>query len=226
MKRNTFTIVLVSENREPVTVEFSIKEIVLACVLCLTLISAAVFSIINYKSLKTQHYQLKNSIELLQQNLQERETRLAELKDKLESQKGTILLAGASQDSLQDFSAKNSEDILIQELEVHPVENGLLLNFHLINNTQQDKLLSGYLLIIVEHQSGDLSKFGTFPKSELDAGKPLNYRLGDTYAIRKFKLVEALIKLPDNPVNYNKIKILVFNEDGDILLYNSRFLDW
>lgn len=226
MKRDTFTVVLVTESREPLTIEFSIKELLLISILLLTLIGAAVFSFVNYRKLKNQYTQIQGTIELLEQNLQSREKQITELQGKVESQKGLVLLVGPQQDTSMVSPGINTQDVLIQDLKVNTREDSLFLSFNLINNTKQDKLISGYLIIIAEHKSGTYDKFGTFPGFKLQSGEPLNYRLGDTFAIRYFKVVQAAINLPDSPANYNRLKVLVFSDEGRVLLYDRRVLEW
>ena len=222
MKRDTITIVLVSESREPFTIEFSFKELILIAVFLLTLIGVAVFSMFNFRKLKAQHAELNYSVQMLQENLSRRESHISELKSQMEAQKELILLIGANSDTSEVMPGEYSKDIQIGNLETETSGDSLYLRFQLVNNSLEQKLYSGYLLIVVEHSSGDLSKFGTFPEFNMAPGRPLNYRLGDTYAIRKFKTIEAGVGLLDSPSNYNKIKFLVFDSQGEVLLYDNR----
>ena len=73
MKRDSITIVLVSESKEPLTMEFSIKEMVLMVIFLILLLAASVYSLVNFKNLKSQHYQLTNTIQSLKADLAERE---------------------------------------------------------------------------------------------------------------------------------------------------------
>jgi hypothetical protein len=222
VKRDTITIVLVSESREPFTIEFSFKELVLIVVFLLTLIGAAVFSMVNFRKLKAQHAELNYSVQMLKENLSKQESHINELKAQMEAQKELILLIGANSDTSEVTPGEYSKDIQIENLETDTIGDSLHLRFQLVNNSLEQRLYSGYLLIVVEHSSGDLSKFGTFPEFNMAPGRPLNYRLGDTYAIRKFKMIEAGIGLLDSPANYNKIKFLVFDSQGKVLLYDNR----
>lgn len=222
MKRDTITLVLVSESREPFTIEFSIKELILIVVLLLTLVGAAVFSIVNFRQLKVQHTELTSSVLLLNEDLSKQVSQISELKSKLESQKDLILLIGADSDTSEVTPGEYSRDIQIDNLETATSGDSLYLRFRLINNDPEEKLYSGYLLIVVEHSSGNLGEFGTFPEFEMVPGRPLNYRLGDTYAIRKFKTVEAGIALSDVHSSYDKIKFLVFDSQGEVILYDNR----
>ena len=226
MKRDTITIVLVSKNREPLTIELSVKEVILISVLLLSLIGAAVFSMVNFRNLKTEHSQLSSSAEQLKGEISQKESNIAELKNKPDAQKGVILLIGEKNDTSQMQPGQYSKEIQIEELQTSTAGDSLNLSFRLTRNGTEDKPISGYLLIIAEHESGDPSKFGTYPEFQMTPGVPLNYRNGDPYSIRKFKLLNTAIGLKDKPFNYNKLKFMVFDSGGRVLLFDNRVLSW
>lgn len=222
MKRDTINIVLVSESREPFTIEFSIKELILIAVFLLTLIGAAVFSTVNFRKLRGQHAGLTASVQMLKEDLTKRENRIGELRNKLEAQKELILLIGTNSDTSEVVPGEYSNDIQIENLETETSGDSLFLRFQLVNKNREERLYSGYLLIVVEHASGNLNKFVTFPAFQIVPGRPLNYRLGDPYAIKRFKPVQVGVRLLDNTSNYNNIKFLVFDNVGGVLLYDNR----
>ena len=225
MKRDSITIVLVSESKEPLTMEFSIKEMVLMVIFLILLLAASVYSLVNFKNLKSQHYQLTNTIQSLKADLAEREDQINKLSEKIDSQKSLILTVGR-QDTAAVLPGSTNGEIRIESLKVEIAEQGLSLNLRLVNLSQNEKLLSGYLMIIVEHQSGEYDKFGTFPEFALASGQPIDYLEGDTYAIRNYKWVTARIPLTKEPEEYQTMKFLVFSDEGEILLYDKRALQW
>ncbi|MEA1997555.1 MAG: hypothetical protein U9N45_07935 [Gemmatimonadota bacterium] len=226
MKRDSITIVLVPDNRKPLTIELTIKELVLAALLLLILLSAATYSIIAYNRLESRHEQLKSSVITIEENISEREARISELREKLSSKDDLVVLVGEGRDTSEVFPGYKSNDILIGNLEVQAEEEGLCVTFDLINNTPDDRLLTGYLLLIVEHRSSEIDRFGTFPEFRLEHGVPLDYRVGNTYAIKRFKTVQAEVTLIEEPENYSKVRFLVFDEEGGVLLYDTNILDW
>ena len=179
---------------------------------------------VNFRKLKAQHAELTSSVQMLKEDLSKQEGYVSELKNKLEAQKELILLIGANSDTSEVIPGEYSKDIQIENLVTDTSGDRLYLRFLFVNKSREERLYSGYLLVVVEHSSGDMSKFGTFPEFEIAPGRPLNYRLGDTYAIRRFKTIEAEIGLSDNPSNYNKVKFLVFDNEGRVLLYDNRVL--
>ena len=225
MKHNSITIVLVSKSREPLTMEFSVKEMILTCTLLLLLLGASIYSLINYKNLRTHNYRLNTTTRSLKAGLREREDLISELTRKFEEQKNLIMIVDR-QDTAMVFPGTVNGEIRIEGLKVEALEQGLSLYFRLLNTSPKEKILSGYLMVIVEHRSGDYDKFGTFPEFTLTSGQPIDYLEGDTYAIRNFKRVTARIPLSEEPEKYASIKFLIFNESGEILLYDKRALQW
>lgn len=226
MRRESITIVLVPENREPMTIELSFRELLLALVLLLSLAGAATWSVINYRRMLAEYDSLQGTVERLESELASSEQRVAEIKGKLESQQGMIAVGDSSQNAVALPAGTGDGSVRIEQFAVQAAGRTLEVRFNLLNGAAQDRLLSGYLMILAEHESGDFGQFGKYPPFELGADQPLDYRLGDSYAIRRFKHVEARIQLPDDPARYPRLRILVFGEDGRIILYDRKQLEW
>ena len=225
MKRDSITIVLVSKSREPLTIELSIKEMILIAIFLILLLGVSVYSLVHLKNLKSQHYQLTNTIQSLKAGLAEREDQITKLSEKIDSQKNLILMLNR-QDTAAVSPGSTKGEIRIESLKVEIAEQGLSLNFRLVNLVPNNKLLSGYLMIIVKHQSGEYDKFGTYPELALASDQPINYLEGDTYTIRNYKWVTAQIPLTEESEEYQSMKFLVFSDKGEILLYDNRVLQW
>jgi hypothetical protein len=224
VKRDSITIVLVPETREPLTMEFSGREVLLILAILLGILCTAAFSIFKFKDLRAQYLSLNSSIRELKVELRDREVQLKDMKIKLEAQKGLILMIGAEQDTFAVEQVDNSRDIQVEDFTVQHLENNLTVNFRLVNTLGEDKVRTGYLLILVEHDSGDLSRYGAFPGVQLLPGQPIDYRAGDSFAIHSFKAVNATIPLKDKPEAYKAVKIMVFDGNGKILLHETHNL--
>lgn len=205
--------------------EFSVKEMVLIVAFLALLLGAAVYSLVSFKDLKTEQNRMTASIQSLKAELAEREDRIAKLTEKFAAQQDQVMIVGRG-DTTAVSPASNNGEVKIEDLEVKKLERSLSLSFRLVNNSQKEQMLNGYLMVIVEHKSGEYDKFGTFPVFTLASGQPIDYHEGDTYSIRNFKLVNARIPLADQPEQYSKMKVLVFSEAGEILLYDNRVLEW
>ncbi|MEA2063775.1 MAG: hypothetical protein U9P14_08775 [Gemmatimonadota bacterium] len=225
MKRNSITLVLIGNSREPLTMEISVKEAILIVTLLLALIGTSIYSLANLKELKAGQNQLSFANQELKAELAVREKRIIELGDNLQKQKDMVLMV-EGQDTTEVSFSTPGRDIKIADLEISPLDRGIQLEFRMVNNRSTGGLLSGYLMVIVEHNSGDYNKSGTFPEFEHTSGLPIDFREGDTYAIRKFKTLSEKIALKDTPDMYNCLKFLVFSEKGEIILYDQRVIEW
>jgi len=216
---------MVSEKREPLTIELSVKELVLAVVIVLCLAGAAVFSVVNYNTLKTEHRQLASSAQDLREQIASRQARLDSLQKKVEQRRGAVLVVGANDDTTEVAPGAYSDLISIEQLQVEPADDSLLVNFRLVNNSPDDRTADGYLVLLAEHDSGLLDQYGTYPDFEILPNNALNFTSGDSYSIRRFKVVEAAIALEDRPSKYSRLKVLVFDQQGELLLYQDLGLN-
>jgi len=130
------------------------------------------------------------------------------------------------QDTTVLSAVTSSNQIKIEDVQVYPQDHGISLEFKLTNITADERTLNGYLMVIAEHKSHEIDLYGTFPELNLNRSQPVMYNLGDSYSIRRFKQVDAVVPLKDNPENYTSFKILAFNDNGEILLNDSRVLRW
>ncbi len=225
MNRNTITIVMVSQKREPLTLEVSVKEMVLALVLVLSLAGAAVYSVVNFNQLRSDHQQLAASAQILREQLASREARVDSLQKQVEQRRGALLIIGVNSDTMEVSPGSYSDRITIEKLQVTPSADSLLVSFKLINNSESEQSAYGYLVVLAEHDSGLLERYGTFPDIEVLPGNALSFTSGDSYAIKRFKQVDAAITLEDMPSKYNRLKVLVFDQQGELLLYQDLRLN-
>jgi hypothetical protein len=212
---------MVSETREPVTIELSVKEMVLAAVLVLCLVAASVYSVVNFRQLRSEHQQLASSAQILREQLAARAARVDSLRQQVEQNRGAVLVVGQNNDTTMVSPGSYSERMVIEDLKVEPENDSLLVSFRLVNNGQDEQLAAGYLVLLAEHDSGDLRRYGSFPNLDIMPGNALNYSSGDSYAIRRFKFVEAAIPLEDVMSHYKRLKVLVFDNSGELLLYQD-----
>jgi len=216
---------MVSEKREPVTIELSIKEMVLTAVLVICMVAASVYSVVNFNKLRTEHQQLAGSAQVLREQLAAREAKVDSLRQQIDERKGAVLVVGRNNDTTMVSPGAYSERMTIEDLKVEPENDSLLVSFRLVNNGQNEELAAGFLVLLAEHDSGDLKRFGSFPNLSILPGNALNFSSGDSYAIRRFKFVEASIQLEDKLSSYNRLKVLIFDNSGELLLYQDLRLN-
>ncbi|MFH1070246.1 MAG: hypothetical protein V1794_11555 [Candidatus Glassbacteria bacterium] len=225
MKRDTITVVLVSENRTPLTIEFSIRELLAIVMLILTLAGGAVYSIFNFRSLKTQHAQLTSTVDMLEAELAEREQRIAQLRQSLEASKGLVLLVNPPSDTARVTGDVLSAQLRLENIQTTVAGNRFYLDFNLVKAQDDSTLASGFLIVIAEHTSGEIARNATFPEIALQPGQSVNFRQGDWYSIKNFKVVQAQIQLKDRPENYPRLNFMVFDSYGGLVIHYTKALD-
>ena len=224
MKRDLVTLVLVSEKRVPLTLEFSIRELVLIVVLLLALVAAAGYSIFNFKNLRQQHAQLISTVDALEVELAGREHKITQLRVELEKRQGLVVLVSPGNDSLQVAEDILSDKIRIDNLHSTLNGNELNLSLDLTKMIDDGSITSGFLIAVAEHYSAESGMNAVFPAAA-KAGQPVDFRRGDWYSIRNFKIVQARIELQDKPENYPRLKILVFDANGQLLIHQTTALE-
>lgn len=216
---------MVSENRKPFTLEVTVREIVLMLVLMLSLAGATLYSIVNFNQLKSEHRQLASSARFLREQLASREARVDSLQKQVEQRRGALLLIGENGDTMEVSPGAYSDKVAIDELQVMASNASLLVSFRLVNTSEHDQSANGYLILLAEHDSGLLERYGTFPDFDVLPGNTLSFTSGDSYAIRRYKQIETSIALKDRPAQYNRLKVLVFDQQGELLLYQNLKLN-
>ena len=223
MKRDSITVVLVTETRQPMTLEFSVKELVLVLVLLLSLISACIYSIVDLKNIRSRQSRLSSTIVDLNSELSNKKDSIQLLRSELDQRKSLILMIDQQGDTLNldNLSGMTDEKISVKELETTSETNTLNLSFKLLNHDVNQLPVDGYLIVIAEHKSSKYALYSSFPNIEFSADSPLNFRDGDSFSIRNFKPLDITIRLKDDVQNYSRVKFYAFDSDGEILMSRS-----
>ena len=223
MKKDSITVVLVTETRQPMTLEFSVKELVLVVVLLLSLIFACIYSIVDLKNIRSRQSRLSSTITDLNSELSNKKDSIQLLKIELDQRKSLVLMIDQKGDTLNldNLSGLTDEKVSVQELKTDSDNKTLNLSFRLLNNDVNQIPVDGYLIIIAEHKSNKYALYSSFPQLEFSASSPLNYRDGDSFSIRNFKPLDISIQLKDDAQNYERVKFYAFDQDGEILMSRS-----
>jgi hypothetical protein len=100
--------------------------------------------------------------------------------------------------------------------------------FKLINRSQSGKRLSGYVYIIALNTEVKPEIYAAWPPAEIVSGMPRDFKKGSTFSINYLKHVKGRIEQPDLGPKFNRVDIIAYSEDGNIMLkrgfYIERFL--
>lgn len=102
------------------------------------------------------------------------------------------------------------------------------VSFKLINRSPSSKRLSGYLYIIALNTEVKPEIYAAWPLTEIVAGMPKDFKKGSTFSINYLKHVKGRIDQPDLGPKFNRVDVIAYNEDGNIMMkrgfYIERFL--
>jgi len=108
----------------------------------------------------------------------------------------------------------------IKDFVIRKKDNGFTVNFNLLN-VSKNKSVSGYTHIIAIQKAEDTTRNWSYPKETLSHGLPANFRRGQPFIIQRYKPIEGRFKL-DPVVGYpSLLKILVYNQAGELILKNE-----
>lgn len=213
MKKNHLTIIFMKDTNRPLTYEISIKLIIFVLVLIVGSASTYAFFIKGYYSLYRDNQKLEQIIRSMKTEigtLQSTINRLNKerLTEELEGEEP--VLTGLEQDTL-----KSADIVAIQELKLKKDQNAVNLSFSFILDKIVDdgQLIRGYVFIALRNSRTN-QKLTSFPEVNYSEGKPVDYLLGDRFAIRRFKGYRGELKLAKEA---DIFEILVYSDLGKLL---------
>ena len=213
MKKNHLTIIFMKDTNRPLTYEISIKLIIFILVLIVGSASTYAFFIKGYYSLYRDNQKLEQIIRSMKTeigSLQSTINRLNKerLAEELEGEEP--VLTGLEQDTL-----KSADIVAIQELKLKIDQNVVNLSFSFILDKIVDdgQLVRGYVFIALKNSRTN-QKLTSFPEVNYNEGRPVDYLLGDRFAIRRFKGYRGELKLVKEA---DMFEILVYSDLGKLL---------
>lgn len=113
------------------------------------------------------------------------------------------------------FSKSSVVDI--EDFAIDKKKNSNRVRFKLINKTMQQQKISGRLAIVVANKNGNEISYASYPAMTLEQGTPKDFRNGEWFSIRRFKVVKGEIeeKIIDH------VAVLVYLKTGELLLYKE-----
>ena len=204
------------DTKRPITFEVSVKLVIFLVVLFLGSASTYAFFIRGYYSL----YQDNEKLELIIRSLKTDIGRLQNTITRIKTEEsGAKLSVAQEMEQVQDETTVTGEEIITIE-NLNLVEQGELAEFYFIlhKNTEDEDPVRGYLFIAFK-KSGTGEKTASFPDAEYRDGKPVNFRLGDRYAIKRFKEYKGTLPIVGRP---DQLEVLVYTDMGDLLLRFRR----
>ena len=212
MKKNHLTIIFMKDTNRPLTYEISIRLIIFLLVLFVGGASTYAFFIKGYYSLYQDNQKLEQIIRSLKTEIGTFQSTINLLnKERLakEVEGEEPVLTGLDQDTL-----KSANIVAIQELKLITYQDAAKLSFSFILDKIVDdgQMIRGYVFVVLKNSATD-QKLASFPKANFSEGRPVDYRLGDRFAIRRFKGYRGELKLVKEADTF---QILVYSDVGKL----------
>ena len=120
----------------------------------------------------------------------------------------------------QEESASPSKTAAI-DIEDFTIDGGNSANkvkFKLVNKIGERYKISGRLAIIAENKGDNEVRYSTYPPMTIKQGVPKDFRKGEWFSIRRFKIVKGGFEEKGADI----VTVLVYSKEGDLLL-NKKF---
>lgn len=207
------------DTRKPVTVEVSIKLLIVVVAFILVSASTYAFFIRGYLNLNNDNQKLELIIRSLKTDIGRLQNTINRLKT--EEPAGTNAPVPDIEENQQDENvAVAQESIAVENLNLN---NDTLTGqadyyFILHKISENEDIARGYLfLALKDSKTGEMR--GSFPQADYRGGKPVDYHRGDRFAIRRFKEYKGVLKYSSRP---DILEVLVYSDTGELLLNFRR----
>ena len=207
------------DTRKPVTVEVSIKLLILAVVLLLGSASTYAFFIRGYLSLNHDNQKLELIIRSLKTDIGRLQNTINRLKSE-ETGEISAPVVDMEENQPDENVAVAPETIAVENLNLnYDTLSGQADYYFILHKiSESEDIARGYLfLALKDSKTGEMR--ASFPAADYRGGKPIDFHKGDRYAIRRFKEYKGVLKYSSRP---DILEVLVYSDMGDLLLNFRR----
>jgi len=184
--------------------------------------------------------QLQNEIEGTKKTLYQARQRLKFLEDyivnsqkkqkkQVESPGPEIISPGPANPVIQgktlgrpDEAVPATSVVDIKNLKTERRGGRLSVKFRLIKIRPERNQIKGYLFMIAANSESAPMQLWTYPKAALENGEPINYKHGQLFKVRNYRIIRGKFFLDSNSEKPSLLKILVYDESGKLIL-NKEF---
>ena len=92
------------------------------------------------------------------------------------------------------------------------------VKFRLIKIRPDRNQIKGYIFMIAANKESDPPQLWTHPKVALKNGEPINYKQGQFFKVRNYRIIRGKYFLDSETETPSLLSILVYNKSGELLL--------
>jgi hypothetical protein len=180
--------------------------------------------------------QLQNEIEDTKKTLNQARQRLKFLEDYIDNSQGKqenqaespgpeIISAAPTKPVIQEQTPETSDEtdtaesvVDIKNLTTKRGWGRVSVKFRLIKIRPDRNQIKGYIFMIATNKESDPPQLWTHPKVALKNGEPINYKQGQVFKVRNYRIIRGRYFLDSKSVIPSFLKILVYDESGKLIL--------
>ena len=91
------------------------------------------------------------------------------------------------------------------------------VKFKLINKTMEQQMISGRVVIVAANKNDNEIRHTAYPPMTLEEGNPMDFRKGEWFSKRRFKIVNGEFSEKD----VDHVTVLVYSRTGELLLHKK-----
>lgn len=120
---------------------------------------------------------------------------------------------------------KTSSIVDIRDVVIKKEGSAIVIDFRLVNAIQEQDAIEGYLHIIAMDNKGNYPQEWSYLRDTLKDGLPVNFRLGQSFFIQRFKSYHRQFNKSLNSELPKTIRVLVYDRSGDLILKEEFNID-
>lgn len=194
MIKPPFTVVILKDSHQPVTIRVTKRFVLLLFLIIPLSFSLVIFGIIPY----LPHSNINFASTNVEEKSKEAEYILREYKSDINT-KTTVL------------PEPDIEDLAVQQLN----DGKLEITFTFANITSNNDL---YVWLILNPDAETVGETLIYPRSPIFRGLPVDYRNGILYNTSNEKYLKAAFSGPMIGINFNRFRILAYSLEGNIIV--------
>ncbi|MBI5327424.1 MAG: L,D-transpeptidase [Deltaproteobacteria bacterium] len=114
----------------------------------------------------------------------------------------------------EPLASSKEQTIDIEGFTIDREKAGNKIRFKLVNKTMEQYKISGRLAIIATNRNDKGIRYTSYPPMILEQGTPKNFKKGEWFSIRRFKIVNGEVE--ERLVNH--VVVMVYSNTGELLL--------
>ncbi len=211
------------------TLSFQVTRLVLiavltGCILCLVLSLRAVYGFLDGE--KPPAKEISGALKETRSSLEKVQAENAKLREKINYYE-TQFISIENRKTAEAHSLSSSSvtqkpfDVTIERFAMRCSGSDGNCRFQFILRVAAAGKASGYIFVVLKSDLPGSIPFHAYPRTELNNGRPVNFKEGEPFNITSYKTIQGVIKKLADLDRYRYASVFIFSQDGALLLEKS-----